>query len=135
MAYCTVVDVQIYITTFIFDTESEPTLAQVTQMCEDVSDNVIDPIVSRHVELPVSNVVGLQYLQQWAVNCVLASVYRSIETEADLSVIFDGKCQDMKDAFLDDPGLVEDPFESNERGGAKGSTRPETNWKRNERQW
>ena len=64
--YCTVADVQTYIVNFVLDTNSQPTLAQVSQMCLDVSDNLIDPIIRRIVTLPVTDTDGLNYLQQWA---------------------------------------------------------------------
>lgn len=135
MDYCVTADIQTYLANFKIDAGSDPSVTQVDQMCTDVSENIIDPVVGRYLDLPIVGDVGLNYLKQWAINCVLASVYRAIESEPALSIIYDDKCQGMKHAFENDPGLVEEPFSPNERAQVKGSTRPETNWKRNESQW
>lgn len=135
MAYCTVEDVQTYLTTIILNNDSQPTAPQVTKMCGDVSDGIIDPVISRFVILPVVDEVGLEYLKRWTVNCVLASLYRSIEAVPELAIIYDGKCQTMKDTFMNDPGIVSEPTSVNARGEAGASTRPETKWVKNESQW
>lgn len=135
MDYCTIADVQTYVANFVFGKDSNPTDAQVVAMCTDMSENYIDPVISRSIALPVTNPVGLQYLQQWAVNCVLASVYRAIESEPELLVIYDNKCQAFKDDFMNDPGLIDTPFSQPVAGIPKGSTRPTIKWQKNEEQW
>ena len=134
--YCTAVDVQVYLANFVLDATSQPTLTQVEQMCTDVSDNLIDPIIRRIISLPVTDAQGLLYLQQWSTNCVLASIYRAIESEPNVSIIYDDKCTEFKQAFMDDPGLVVTPTpgaSDTPRGG--GSTRPDPVWVKNEQQW
>jgi hypothetical protein len=136
MAYCTIEDVQTYVSNFTFDSTSEPKATQVTQMCDDVSDNIIDPVLRRFLELPITDDEGLAYLKQWAVSCVLASVYRAIESEPALSIIYDDKCQAFKDAFMNDPGLVVTPKPGiTDQPIVSGSTRPAPKWVKNEVQW
>ena len=136
MPYCVATDISTYLSNFTLSVTSEPTLAQVTQMCVDASENIIDPVVRRYTALPVADVEGLKYLKQWTVYCVLASVYHTIEAEPALSIIYDDKCRGMMEAFLDDPGLIVTPRpESVDVALAGGSTRPEVKWLKDEDQW
>lgn len=76
MPYCTASDVQVYLTNITLSTITKPTLAEVTQMCTDVSDNVIDPVIRKYLTLPITDSVGLNYLKQGAIYSVMASVNR-----------------------------------------------------------
>lgn len=134
MAYCTIADVQTYLATIILNDESQPTAGNVSQMCIDASENIIDPILERYVTLPVADTVGLAYLKQWSITCVLASIYRALDL-VDQSTIYDDKCRVMKEAFENDPGIVSEPTILNSRGEAGTATRPDPVWVKNEDQW
>jgi len=88
MAYCTVDDVQSYLIHISLSTTSQPTKEQVSNMCQHVSDNIIDPIIRSYVTLPLTDTVGLGYLSQGAIYFVLANIYRALHgmTEAVVSL-------------------------------------------------
>ena len=132
MSYCSVSDVQIYIGKNILSENSQPTKAQVMQMCED-SGGVIDSFISTFASLPITKATALSYLKRWSIDCVLASYYRAIESEPELSVVYELKCKGYEERLQAEPGIIQDP----PSGGAKagGSVRPDAIWKKNEVQW
>ena len=77
MAYCTVDDVQPYLTYFTISATSQPTKEEVSQMCKHVSDGVIDPQIRNYIDLPLTDRVGLEYLKVGAIYFVLANVYKA----------------------------------------------------------
>ena len=132
MSYCTVDDVQIYIGKNILSENSQPTKNQVMQMCED-TEGVIDSFISTFATLPITKTTALSYLKKWAIDCVLSSYYRAIESEPELSLVYDTKCRGYEERLIADPGIIQDPPSGIARGG--GSTRPTVKWKKEEGQW
>jgi hypothetical protein len=135
MSYCTVDDIRNYVASFIIDSTSTPSEDKVEAYCIDSSGS-IDALLRMYTELPVTDVEGLEYLKQWSINCVLANVYRSIESEPELCVIYENKCMQYRNDFIDDPGLVVSPIPSKEGvPTVVGSKRPRPKWHKNEVQW
>lgn len=78
MAYCTVDDVQPYLIHITLSDTSQPTKEQVSQLCSQVSNNIIDPIIRNYLTLPLEDKVGLAYLRQGAIWGVVSQVMTSI---------------------------------------------------------
>jgi len=86
MAYCTVGDVQSYLTYVTLSDTSHPTKEQVSKLCDDASDNIIDPIIRKFIDLPLTDSIGLAYLKQGAIYFVVTSVMRSLGEVGDVLI-------------------------------------------------
>jgi hypothetical protein len=86
MAYCTVDDVQPYLIHVTLNTTSQPTKEQVSKLCDDVSDNIIDPIIRDVITLPLTDPVGLHYLQGGATDYVVMTVLMALYGATDVVI-------------------------------------------------
>ena len=107
MAYCTVADVQRYLTNVTITTASQPTKEEVSGMCDDVSDNIIDPIIRNYVTLPLTDSVGKNYLKQGAIYFVLASVQRAFFGVTELVISLEDKFEEFLDKLKSNNALLE----------------------------
>lgn len=121
MAYCTVDDVQSYLTYFTLNDTSQPTKEQVSHMCEHVSDNIIDPVVRNYITLPLEDSIGLNYLRQGAIWYVLSNVYRGQQGWQDTVVNLESKFELFLSALKSNNALLIQPNEDMPK--TVGSTR------------
>lgn len=97
MAYCTVSDAKPYLTNITLSSTTDPSEEEVSKMCDDVSDNIIDPIIRNYIDLPLTDTVGLAYLKQGAIYFVISSVNRSFFGMTELVISLEARF----DAFLE----------------------------------
>lgn len=130
MAYATLADVEdrlpnITLGDPVYNTTCKPTEAQVTTWLEDVSANVIDPVVRTLVStMPVVDTYGLAFLETMAVNYVCAQIMRSLDRDpaiiAEYQAAFDDamKLIQKRPTILEAPAAGASPSHHSVRSGA-----------------
>lgn len=121
MAYCTVDDVQAYLTYFTLDSTSQPTKTEVSQMCKHVSDGVIDPQIRKYIDLPLTDRVGLEYLRIGAIYYVLANVYKASNVYPELYADYNERFRNFMLTIEENNTVLIKP--NNNMPKAQGSTR------------
>lgn len=85
MAYCTYSDIQQKLQNITLDATSDPSTAEVTEFCDQVSADMDAKMNAVGVATPVTDSEKLKVLKRISTNGVLAEVYRSINAEDEAS--------------------------------------------------
>lgn len=121
MAYCTVDDIQPYLIHVTLSTTSQPTKEEVSKLCDDVSDKLIDPIIRNYVDLPITDRVGLDYLSGGATIWVVAQVLRSLYGLTEQVLQLDTKWDNFLARISTNNAILNKP--NTNFPSAKGTTR------------
>lgn len=90
MAYCTLANIASGFQRITFDATSQPTIVEVETFCDEISAEMDAFFQTQGITVPVTGAAPLLVLRNVAINGVLAKVLRSIETEIDVAVMYQG---------------------------------------------
>ncbi|MCC6131043.1 MAG: hypothetical protein IT186_14060 [Acidobacteria bacterium] len=139
MAYAELEDIQAKLPNVTFGDPPydalRPTEAEVEAWLDEVSDNVIDPVIRTLVtDLPVTDSHGLAWLKQMAINWVCAEVYRALQAAPATVDAYKRDFDNAMKLMMKSPTILQKP----QGGGApthRAAAVDEPDFRRGETQW
>lgn len=137
MNYCEIKDVQRELKQFTISSTSKPDLEDVNRFITIVSENEIEPVLRKVVDLPLTDDIGLRYLRTVAILGTITKIYEALQADIDRIQYYRNQYQDKLNAAIKNPDLVLGNETSSVKQGPTSSydSSRETRFPRDERQW